>query len=173
VAIISTYLSYGRDPVFLLQFIASAVFGRAAFSGGLPMAAAGLLFHYLIALLWAGLFVLAYRKARFLSRHAVASGIAYGLLIWLTMNLLVLPMTSVRRAPFSVMQTILGVLYVVLFVGLTISIVTRRQLGDHGADGGKTPRKYAHAVHEAPATPSGPEGKQSLVPHTPPNENEP
>jgi uncharacterized membrane protein YagU involved in acid resistance len=129
-AFISTYLSSGRGPVFLLQFIASGLFGKAAFSGGLPMAAAGLLIHFLLALGWSALFVLAYCQTRILSRNAAVSGNAYGLLVWLAMNLVVLPITRAPRVSFSPKQTILSVLYVVFLVGLTISMVVKRQLGN-------------------------------------------
>jgi hypothetical protein len=84
------------------------------------------------ALLWAGLFVVAYRQVGILGRRAVLSGLLYGLLIWLILNLAVLPLTHEPRVPFSLKQTPLSILYVVFVAGLTISLVVNRLLGPAG-----------------------------------------
>ncbi|HEY4612913.1 MAG TPA: hypothetical protein VII11_08025, partial [Bacteroidota bacterium] len=63
----------GKNPVNVLLFIASGVFGReTAFSGGYPMAALGLAFHYFIAFTWTLLFYLAYPKMNILAKNKFA-----------------------------------------------------------------------------------------------------
>ena len=60
-AVIRYTIRTGNSPVRLLEFIASAVFGREeAFSGNAMMGIWGLFFHYLIAFTWTIVFFLAY-----------------------------------------------------------------------------------------------------------------
>jgi hypothetical protein len=125
-AIISTYLSFKLGPVFLLQFIASGAFGRAAFKGGLATAAWGFGLQYVIALFWAGMFWLALPRIAALRRHPVSAGLGYGLLVWLGMNLVVIPLCRAPKVIPNLGQTILGILYVVCFVGLPISLLLNR-----------------------------------------------
>jgi hypothetical protein len=129
-AFVSTYLFFGRSPLFVLRFIASGVFGNSAFTGGVPMALAGLFFHYLIAFSWVALFIVAARKAPILVRRAPVAGIIYGLLVWLVMNLVIVPLSLAPRIAFSAVHSSLGALYLVLFIGLPAALISRRFLGD-------------------------------------------
>ena len=56
------------------------------------------------------------------------SGLIYGGFVYLFMNFVVLPLSGVppRRAPMTIAARINGVLAVVLFIGLTISLLVRR-----------------------------------------------
>ncbi len=49
-AILQFYIKTGKSPVIIFIYIASAVFGKDAFSMSQFIAFAGLLFHYLIAI---------------------------------------------------------------------------------------------------------------------------
>lgn len=71
----------GGKPIRVFQYIASAVFGRKAFSGGLMMAFWGLIFHFIIAYAFTIFFFLVYPKINLLSKNIVVTGIIYGLLI--------------------------------------------------------------------------------------------
>src|SRR5215471_1253060 len=73
----------------LLQGIASGVLGASAFNGGGATALLGLALHYLIALIWTLVFVAAFRSIGGLRRHLVLTGIAYGIVVWFVMNLVV------------------------------------------------------------------------------------
>src|SRR5262245_2700590 len=78
-AVVDVYLSSGRGPAIIVQYIASAVFGKEAYAGGSGMVVVGLLFHLLIATGWTALFFLIYPKIKFLSTNRVLAGILYGL----------------------------------------------------------------------------------------------
>src|SRR5258708_4777139 len=84
-------LAYGRNPISVLNFIASGVFGKQAFSGGLPFAFCGMVFHYCIAYSWTTLLFLTYPQLKFLSKNRILTGLGYGLFIWLIMTRIVLP----------------------------------------------------------------------------------
>jgi hypothetical protein len=117
----------GASLVRVLQFVASGAFGRdAAFSGGLWMALYGLLFHYLIAFVWTILYFFIYPKLRILAKNRIVSGLAYGVVVWVGMNLVVLPMTRIPERPFNPQQALIGCVVLMLMIGLPVSILTHR-----------------------------------------------
>src|ERR1700678_2973240 len=66
----------GVKPERLLQNIAAGLIGRnAAFSGEMGTAALGLAVHYVIALSWTVLFVLAAQRMTWLVRHPCAAAV--------------------------------------------------------------------------------------------------
>jgi hypothetical protein len=90
------------DLVRILQSIASGLLGRGSFDGGLGAASLGLALHFLIATIWAALYFVAATRLGWLSRLTasaagrIASGLAFGLVVWSGMNLVVVPLS---RAP--------------------------------------------------------------------------
>jgi hypothetical protein len=118
----------GARPVRILQSIASGVLGRASFEGGSNTAILGLALHFLIAFGAATVYYAASRKLRFLVQHAVIAGLLYGGAVYLFMNYVVLPLSRVAKPAASPPLVVLvnGVLAVVIFVGLTISLVVRQ-----------------------------------------------
>jgi len=120
--------------VRLLQGIASGVLGASAFEGGAATALLGLTLHYLIALIWTLVFLVAFRLLGALRRHLIAIGIAYGIIVWLVMNLVVLPLSNVRRAPFQPRAAAIAAIILVVCIGLPISLVIGCRLRDEGAE---------------------------------------
>jgi uncharacterized membrane protein YagU involved in acid resistance len=89
----------------------------------------GIALHYAIALTWTAIFFMASRKFAILLRKPVISGVIYGLGVYLFMNLVVLPLSGVPHPikAASLASRINGVLAVVLFIGLTISLLIRHE----------------------------------------------
>ncbi|HLW54266.1 MAG TPA: alpha/beta hydrolase [Candidatus Angelobacter sp.] len=81
----------GLNPIQVLQYIASGALGPSAFQGGLATAGLGALFHFLIALAAAAVFVVASGKIPVLRTRAVVLGLLYGAAVYFFMNDLVLP----------------------------------------------------------------------------------
>lgn len=95
----------GMAPQKLLQVIASGWYGQAAFDGGWNTAAIGVVSHFGIALVVAAMFsALATRMPALLQRPLV-SGIALGVMTFLVMRLIVLPLSAF---PFPVKMFTLG-----------------------------------------------------------------
>jgi len=117
----------------LLQGIASGLLGARAFDGGAATALLGLALHYLIALIWTLVFLVAFQTLRTLRRHLVLTGIAYGIIVWLVMNLVVLPLSNVSRGPFQPRAAAIAAIILVLCIGLPISLVIGRHLRDESA----------------------------------------
>lgn len=125
-AVLMYFISTAKDPLNVFRFIASGIFGKDAFAGGVLMAMTGLLFHYLIAIGWTGLFFLAYQKLSLLTRSVIILGVGYGIFVWLMMNLIVVPLSRVPSMPITAQGAGTGILILILCVGLPVSIFTRR-----------------------------------------------
>ena len=126
-ACVNAYINNPNStPDKVLRFIASGVFGKKAFAGGATMAAWGLLFHFIIATGFAALFVLAAQKIKFLTRNFVLIGLLYGLLVWLIMNRVVVPMSETPAQPFVWRKAIVAMLILMFMIGLPIAWVTKK-----------------------------------------------
>jgi len=118
----------GRSPVSLLQGIAGGLLGMSSFQGGLATAALGAFFHFFIATTAAAVFYLASRKLKFMVKHAIPSGLLYGVAVYVFMVYAVLPMsayhTKIALPPMS--HLIRDVAIHMFLVGLPISLIVRK-----------------------------------------------
>jgi len=119
----------GVGPGRVFQYIASGMIGMRSFQLGTSSVILGIALHYAIALTWTAIFFMASRKFAILLRKPVISGVIYGLGVYLFMNLVVLPLSGVPHPikAASLAPRINGVLAVVLFIGLTISLLIRHE----------------------------------------------
>jgi uncharacterized membrane protein len=97
-AFLNAWLASGVAPVRILKAVASGLLGAEAFAGGAAVAAFGLLLHFCVAFSWAALFYVLSRKFKFLTQHAVVSGLVYGAFVYLAMTLAVLPLAAQFRS---------------------------------------------------------------------------
>ena len=123
-----SYAGYnGMPPARLLQTVASGLLGEAAFSGGSATAATGLLCHFAMAYVWAGIFVAAARRLPILTRQPVLSGIVFGVVVFFIMRLVVLPLSAFPYpVSFKPLGTVLDLLSHTLLFGVPIALATRR-----------------------------------------------
>jgi len=126
-AFISAYFSFGSSPVRVLQFIAGGAFGvLTAMTGGWMMAVYGLVFHFIIAFAWTILFFVVYPHLKILSKSRILTAIGYGLLIWVVMNLGVLPLTKIHQGHLEIKSVILGMLILAGAIGIPVSWMAHR-----------------------------------------------
>jgi len=126
-AAIVTYLimAPGKNPVRILNYIASGVFGKeTAYSEGWTMPVLGLIFHFMIAFIWAILFYLLYPYFNKVVKNKWVAGILYGILVWIIMNSVVVPLSNTPKNPFRLSSAIIGVLTLIIFLGIPISLIT-------------------------------------------------
>ncbi len=116
----------GAKPFRILQHIAGGVFGARSMQMGWTSAALGLVFHFTIAFTAAAIYYLASRVLRVLMEHAVACGLIYGELVFLFMYFVVLPLSALGPAQFSVATYITGPIGHTVLVGLPIALSVRR-----------------------------------------------
>jgi len=121
-------------PGAILRSVASGVLGEAAYEGGAPAAALGLGLHFVIALGWAALFYVAARRFSALVQHAAVAGMLYGLVVYVLMNYVVVPLSASPLTPSHDGVVIVGgVLAHVFLIGLPIALIARRTLAPKAA----------------------------------------
>lgn len=122
-AVIHYVAATGRNPEGVFLYIASGIFGRAAYSGGTLMSILGGVIHYCIAFAWTAVFFKVYPVLPILRRSRIVTGAGYGVFVWLVMNLVVLPLSRVSQPPFDPLRALTGILILILCVGLPVSLV--------------------------------------------------
>jgi uncharacterized membrane protein YagU involved in acid resistance len=120
------YGRFGIPGIRLLQGIAAGLMGKAALQGGLATAFLGLLCHFFIATSWAVLYFVASRRVIFLVKRAVVSGAVYGVIIYVIMNQVVIPLSAIGPRPFSLSAAIVAAIILVICVGIPIALIVRR-----------------------------------------------
>jgi len=126
-ASVHAYAFSGASPDRVFRFVASGVFGNDALTGGLSVAACGLLFHFIVATGWTALFYLLYRKINFLGSSKYFFGIGYGIFIWLMMNFAVIPLSNVPPGTFHfTIRTVFMILIHMFIIGVPISVLASR-----------------------------------------------
>jgi hypothetical protein len=127
-AFLTAWLRAGVGPVGLLQYVASGALGPPAFQGGIKTALIGLALHYLIATIWTVVFYLASRKLLFLIERPVIFGLLYGIVVYLFMNFVVLPLSRVRLPanPPPLSARAIQMLIIMFCIGLPIALIVRR-----------------------------------------------
>jgi len=88
------WLPLGSSVPRLLQSVAAGALGRDAFAGGWPAAALGAGFMWLIGTMFVGAYALAAQRLDTLRRHAARQGPLYGLVLYLVMLRVVVPLSA-------------------------------------------------------------------------------
>lgn len=128
-ACIDYYIATGKEPSGIFRYIASGVFGEAAFTGNSGMIVAGLLFHYIIAFTFTFFFFWLYAASTLNTWNPVLTAFVYGIFIWIAMNLGVVRLSRVNSAPLSAMQpakVIKSYLILVFMIGIPLSLIANR-----------------------------------------------
>ena len=125
-ACLVSWLRAGVTPVRVFQSVASGVYGAASFTGGSKTAAIGLVLHFIIATIWAIVYYLASRKLRFLISQPVIAGLLYGVVVYLFMNFVVIPLSAVPQRPVPLSGRLIGLSIIILCIGLPIAFIVRR-----------------------------------------------
>jgi hypothetical protein len=123
---ITPMIVYQLNPVLLFRVVASGAFGKDAFTGSDTIALWGLFFHLFIAMSWTVLFYLIFPKIAPYSKNKFITGLLYGIVVWVVMNLVVVPMSNVTPRDFTLAGVLKGMIILMLMVGLPISILAHR-----------------------------------------------
>jgi uncharacterized membrane protein YagU involved in acid resistance len=125
------YLERSTRPEVVLKYVAGGVFGlKKSMAGGTDIAIYGLLFHYLIATIFAALFAFLYLSIKAIRRNIVVWGLLYGAVVWLIMNRIVVPMSKINsKKPITFDKNMIIALLIIMFcVGLPVALVTHSRL---------------------------------------------
>ncbi len=125
-AFVDYYITTGKNPLAVLNYIASGAFGESALSGGAGMMITGLFFHYVIAFSFTVFFFWLYPRVSFFPVNRILTGIGYGIFIWVVMNLVVVQLSGAPHLPISAMKPFkvlksMGIL--IFMIGLPLSFI--------------------------------------------------
>jgi uncharacterized membrane protein YagU involved in acid resistance len=115
-------------PYMIFQYIASGLIGMKAFDAGMASVVLGVIIHYSIAFTWTAIYYAASRKIPLLLRRPVFCGLLYGVLVYIVMTFIVLPLTRVPHSTKAItLPARINAIAALLFcIGLTISLLVRR-----------------------------------------------
>ena len=121
-------IGFGVAPMRVMQSIASGFFGAAAFDGGASSAAIGVLAHFFILNVAASFYYLAARRMPWLTRHALVSGVLFGLAIYVVMTFVVVPLSAASHG-HSPWTAVLGQFAIHPLLGVAIALIVQRGAG--------------------------------------------
>jgi hypothetical protein len=109
-------------PLRVLQSVASGLLGSGAYQGGIATAALGLALHLSITVVAAWVFWLAAKRFARVQRQVLWCGLAFGVLVYLFMNFVVLPLSAVPfQLKYSLEVILQGFVSHAALVGLPIA----------------------------------------------------
>lgn len=126
-AFLQYFIKTNKDPLPVLKFIASGVFGKEAFTGGSNMYIWGLLFHFIIAISFTVFFFWIYSIAPSFFKYRLLSGIVYGLFIWVVMQFIVLPLSNTPKMAFKPLNAILAAGILIVCIGIPLAFLAGKR----------------------------------------------
>ena len=121
------YSVLGKFPfTSIMQYIASGVLGEAAFAGGLATALLGVLFHYLIAFVVAGVFIVSAARIPLLRRNIIVGSLLYGIAVYFVMEMIVVPLSATPEVVRTQFEIIELTIEHALLIGLPLGLLVRR-----------------------------------------------
>jgi uncharacterized membrane protein YagU involved in acid resistance len=91
----------------------------------LPVSLLGLVLQWAMSLLIAAIFVLAAQRLAWMCRRWVAAGLAYGVVVFVVMEYVVVPLSAANNPHFTPVSLLENVLAMLLY-GLIIAFFARR-----------------------------------------------
>ncbi len=119
-------LILGAKPQRIFQSVAVGVLGRSSYDGGTKTFLFGLLLHFIVATCIAAVYYLAALNLPILIRHAVPAGLIYGMIAYLGMNYVVIPLSRIGLRPFSFRLFLPAFIGHAMLVGLPVALIARR-----------------------------------------------
>jgi hypothetical protein len=116
---------FGGTMTHGFQMIASGVLGEQAFSGGLNAAVLGAGLHFAISIAAAALYLWAALRHHALTRHWLVGGVLFGVLAYLVMNLVVVPLSDAANPDFSLSMIVKELLAHTVLFGVPIAGIVR------------------------------------------------
>lgn len=123
-ATIHFLLRGNSNPVNILIYISSAIYGPKAAEIGAPsMAILGLALHYLIALIWTVIFFVLYTKIPAMAKNRVVTGIVYGFFMQIIMSQVVVRFSNTAKGPFNLQSFLINGAILCVAIGLPLSFI--------------------------------------------------
>jgi len=122
-------LILGAKPLRIFQSVAVGLLGRASYDGGTKTFLFGLLLHFIVSTCIAAVYYLAAVNLPILIRYAVPAGLVYGMVAYLGMNYVVIPLSRIGLRPFSFRLFLPAFIGHAVLVGLPVALIARWSAG--------------------------------------------
>ena len=120
-------LYFGREPGNMLRYVASGPFPSAK-EWGTPGAVLGLAVHFTLMAIMATAFVFVARRYPDIIRSPLKWGVIYGLITYVVMNLIVVPLRFHTPLPPSPTGIATQLFAHIVLVGIPFALITARTL---------------------------------------------
>jgi hypothetical protein len=128
-----SYFYRSVPPSRILKLVASGILGTDAYQGGAGVAALGLALHYVNALIITSIFFAVASQAPALVRRPLLVGVLYGIVVYLVMNYVVVPLSRIGPRPTPPTATwVTGVLVHMFLIGVPIVWAARQAFANRG-----------------------------------------
>lgn len=134
-ACIQAYVTRQTTPDVVLQYIASGLLGKVAFSGGVGVLLLGLLIHFIIVSACAIVFFLAYPAISFLKVSLFLNAFLIAIIAWTVTTRIIIPLSKIKPAPFDLSRVLIAVAILYVCVGMPIAVMTKRYYGKEVGEG--------------------------------------
>ena len=113
-------------PALILQGIASGLLGMKSYSGGAGTVTLGLVLQLAMSIAIAGIYAAAATRLAWLRSRPVLAGLAFGVGVFIVMNLIVVPLSAFGPKPahISLIWLLLNVLAMLVF-GVIVATIVR------------------------------------------------
>ncbi|MBA3875117.1 MAG: hypothetical protein H0X30_38830 [Anaerolineae bacterium] len=118
-------LILGVNQMQIFQSVAAGLLGKASYKGGIQTFLLGILLHFVVAICIAAVYYLANQRMPILITHAFVCGLIYGMLAYLVMNYVVIPLSAASSGGFNLTIFLTGIIGHAFLVGLPIALITR------------------------------------------------
>lgn len=125
-ACIQYYIHTGKGPEGVLRYVASGALGKSAAGGGMEIPLLGLLLHYIVALIWTLVFFWLYPRLKFMQVNKWVTGLVYGMVVWVIMNRLVVPLSAAHTGPFVLKKAAIAMAILMVCIGLPLSLAANK-----------------------------------------------
>ena len=117
----------GYPLTTVYQYMASGALGESAFAGGIATALLGVLIHFIVAFVIAGVFIMSANNISLLRRYPIVGSLLYGFGVFIVMEMIVIPLSATPPLPApTTSQLIVTILDNILVVGLPLGILVQR-----------------------------------------------
>lgn len=113
-------------PALILQGIASGLIGMKSYAGGAGTVTLGLALQLVMSIAIAGIYAVAATRLAWLLSRPVSAGLAFGLGVFIVMNLIVVPLSAFGPKPAHIplVWLLLNILAMLVF-GVIVAMIVR------------------------------------------------
>lgn len=121
-AVLAYWLPHGATTAGIFQAIASSLMGPAAYEAGSASVALGAFLHFAVSFVFAAAWVGASVRLAILRVRPVICGMAYGLLAWIIMTHIVVPLSRADFGESTPVRMAISIAIHVFLFGLPIAL---------------------------------------------------